>query len=266
MKAPAAVTLKLFIFSLSLTCNYIFAEDQRGMTNVILWDGLESKVKWSIVSGSDKDRLYLSGRHKTEGQSSLEVNIGMDTSRDLSKGIILKREEVVLDINKAKGIILDIYNTDRPFTLVLALNTDGLHESFPKRIESGLNENIIFDLRPTNFNPPLGAEEIAQRLFLIIYPEEEILNPIYFDNIRVHQYGGTEFTPTFSPSYKGMVAEGYSPPETPGVEHLYSLPGWTTGEEPSPPVIYELKTLFLFGIGLVGIVIYHKKHNGRERR
>ncbi|KPK39783.1 MAG: hypothetical protein AMJ78_07915, partial [Omnitrophica WOR_2 bacterium SM23_29] len=205
------------------------------------------------------DRLYLTTEYKTEGQSSLAIDIGLETDRILSKGIVLKKEKAVLNIEGAKGVLLDIYNDGEPFELVLAFYTDGLHESFPRKVESGINKNIFFELSIENFNPPFGPEKIAQSLSFIIYPQKDTLNSVYFDNIRIYQYGGIELAPGFSPSVKGMVAEGYSPPEiAPSAEHTYLLPGWSTGVE-SPPVIYEPKTLFLLSTGLVGIVYCHKR-------
>lgn len=250
------ITLWLFSLLFLFNSNYIFAEDQRGLGYVFLWDGLESKSSWTIDAGN----MNLSTYHTTEGQSSLKVTVGQETARDLSKGIVLKKEKAILNIENTRGLILDIYNEGEPFELVLAFYTDGLHESFPKSIRSGLNENIVFDLSAENFNPPFVLENIAQSLSFIIYPEKDTLNPVYIDNIRIHQYGGIELTPGFSPAVTGMVAEGYTPPETPpGVEYLYRLPGWTTGEETPPPAIYEPKTLFLLGTGLVGLVLYQRK-------
>lgn len=249
------ITLWLFTLLFLFISNYIFAEEQRGLGYIFLWDDLESKSNWTIDAGN----MNLSTYHTTEGQSSLKVTVGQETARDLSKGIVLKKEKAILNIENAKGLILDIYNEGEPFKMVLAFYTNGLHESFPKRIESGLNKNVVFDLGAENFSPPFGLENIAQSLSFIIYPEKDTLNPVYIDNIRIHQYGGIEFTPGFSPTVTGMVAEGYTPPETPPVEHLYRLPGWTTGEETPPPIIYEPKTLFLLGTGLVGLVFYQRK-------
>lgn len=251
----ALVTIILHLLPFLFVSNYIFAQDELESNYIILWDGLESKNNWDINA---QDRLDLSSEYKTEGQTSLEIKVKSAIDRDLTEGIALKREKAFLNIESAKSVIVDVYNKAAPFNLVLVLNIEGFHKSFPKRIERGLNENVIFELKARNFNPPFRPDSIAQNLLFVIYPEKDILAPIYFDNIRIHLYGGTEFLPSVSPTISGLVAEGYTPPETPPVEHLYALPGWSAAETPPPPVIYELKTLFLFGIGLVGLVFCHK--------
>lgn len=244
-----------------LSDGYIFAQNLleiEYLGYVMLWDGLETKNNWSIASEDKQDRLDLSGEYKTEGETSLKVRVKSEIDRDLAEGIVVKREKAFLNIESAKSVILDIFNSGEPFNLVLVLHADGFHKSFSKRIEKGLNENIIFELKARNFSPPLRPDAIAQNLWFIIYPEEDTLDPVYFDNIRIHLYGGTELTPGIPSGAGEMVAEGYTPPEAPPVEHLYALPGWTTGEEPPPFIIYEPKTLFLLGIGLVGLVFCRK--------
>lgn len=256
---PQIVTLWLLSFLFLFSGDYIFAqeEQERRYTYVVLWDGLEFKNNWAIATGNEKDQLYLSTKHRTQGLNSLKVSIDPKTKRDLSKGIILRREEADLNIDSAKSIILDVYNTGKPFRLVLVLYTDGLHESFPKIIESGLNKDIVFELSAINFNPPFGPENIAQRLLLIVYPETEMLDSIYFDNIRIQKYGGTELTPGLSPTASGLIAEGYTLPEP--ASRVLSRYSPILREQPPPTVIHESKTLVLLGTGLIGILFCHKK-------
>lgn len=243
----------LFVF----ISNYTFAQDELETNYIVLWDGLESRNNWNIVSAGEQDRLNLSSEYKTEGQTSLKVKSEID--RGSEEGIALKKEKAFLNIERARSVILDIYNTGAPFDLALVLNIDGFHKSYTKKIARGLNENIIFELKPRNFNPPFRQDAIAQNILLMIYPGRDRLDPFYLDNIRIHLYGGTEFLPTVSPGIGDLVAEGYTPPEA-GPGHLLLLPGWSpinVGE--STPPIPEPKTLFLVGAGLTSILFLQKR-------
>ncbi|MDO8525822.1 MAG: hypothetical protein Q7S07_04980, partial [Candidatus Omnitrophota bacterium] len=188
------------------------------------------------------------------GNSSLAVNFNGEVP---AHGVILKKSDTYLDVSFANKIILDIYNSGPPCQLALAFYTDGLHESVPKRLNSGLNKNVTFEVSPKDFKTSFNYSGIAKNVMLIIYPGDHSVGQVYFDNIRIKKYGGLKYEqPGISPMLE-PVAEEATPPEVPlpysGPLSILngSLPG---NPSPPPPVVREHKTIFIFGIGLVGLI------------
>lgn len=237
--------LLLFIFS-----QCAFAQEPLDNGDVLLWDGLENDRSWSINAGGN---IALTPDHRTEGNSSLAVNFNGEIP---AHGVILKKADTDLDVSFANKMILDIYNSGPPCQLALAFYTDGLHESVPKRLNSGLNKNITFEISPKDFKTSFNYDGVAKNVILIVYPTGNLEGTVYFDNIRIKKYSGLKYEPPgISPML--LVAEEYTPPEEPATyEGPLSILNGSLPENPSPPppVVREHKTILFVGIGLVGII------------
>ncbi|KPK39243.1 MAG: hypothetical protein AMJ78_08790 [Omnitrophica WOR_2 bacterium SM23_29] len=193
--------------------NCVFAQEQ---TETVLWDGMETEDYWSIATWGDRGELSLSAEQKTEGQNSLKVTFGPEGKQTPSKGIVLEKEQTAVDIDSTEKVILDIYNDGLPFDLALVLYTDEFCESSPKRIEIGLNKDVVFDLSAADFKSPTSNWEynytlrpgtVAWRVMFIIYPDEGVSGSVYFDNIRV------EKLPRIKSPQNVIPVEDYTPPE-----------------------------------------------------
>ncbi len=221
--------------------------------DTLLWDSLDSGRQWSINTTGN---LGISSEHKTEGQGSLSVVVKGSVP---ARGLVLKKSNTDLDVTFARNIILDVYNSGSPCNLAVAFNTDGLRESIPKRIESGLNRNVTFEISTKDFKVPFGDANIASEVMFVVYPSDGTLQPLFFDNIRIKKYGGLQSSPiNITPA---LLEE--SPPETPSElsadtsAGLYSiLSGASSDDEPTVP---EHKSLLIFGAGLAGFAFLRKK-------
>lgn len=232
----------------------VFAQGPFEGGDTLLWDGLETKGQWSI---NTKGEIGVSSDYKTEGQKSLMINVQADAP---SHGIILKKSNTDLNVTFAKKVILDIYNSGPPCDLSLAFYTDGVRESLPKRIESGMNNNVVFEIAK-DFRVPFGQDNVAQSVMFIVYPAGESAGPIYFDNIRVNTYRGLQYEPPgISPAFFAGPAEELPAPEEVVDTGPYSILNGSIPNNNPPPPIPEHKTFILFGAGLVSLAFYGKKN------
>ncbi|MFA5093770.1 MAG: PEP-CTERM sorting domain-containing protein [Candidatus Omnitrophota bacterium] len=222
--------------------------------DTLLWDSLDSGRQWSINTTGN---LGISGEHKTEGKGSLSVVVKGGVP---ARGLVLKKSNTDLDVTFARNIILDIYNSGPPCNLAVAFKTDGLRESLPRRIESGLNRNVTFEISTKDFKVPFGDANIASEVMFVVYPADGMLRPLFFDNIRIKKYGGLQSSPiNITPA---LLEETL--PETPSElsadtsAGLYSiLSGASSDDEPTVP---EHKSLLIFGAGLAGFAFFRKKY------
>lgn len=242
------ISLLLFVFS---RCAFA-QESSNGDT--LLWDGLENSNNWSVNSGGD---ITMTPDYKTEGNNSLAVNVSGQPPAD---GIILRKESANLDVSFANKIVLDIYNSGLPCQVSLAFDTGNVHESVTKVLNSGLNKNVTFEISPKDFKASFDYEGVAKNVMFIIYPNDGSVGPVYFDNIRIKKYGGLKYeAPNISPRIQAAVQT--SIPEESPVDYGT---GYTIldGQEPEGSdivIVAEHKTVFIFGLGLAGLLFYRKK-------
>ncbi|MFH0771430.1 MAG: PEP-CTERM sorting domain-containing protein [Candidatus Omnitrophota bacterium] len=225
----------------------VFALEQAEEGDV-LWDGLEQQNSWGV---NKECELSLSSEYATEGRTSLKVNLSGTTSPEI---VTVKRINTRLDLNSADKVVFDIFNSGAPFQITLVLYTDQRYESFPKQIDSGLNENITFELNSADFKFILTPEKIAQAIEFVIYPGKGEMQPFYLDNIRVKQLSGLEslFLPGISPALKAAFDNDVMANE----EANSYIPAYGVAAFPSrstTSVLPEPKTLLLLSIGLFGL-------------
>jgi hypothetical protein len=259
--------LLFFIFS-----QCAFAQEPLDNGDVLLWDGLESDSSWSINADG---RIALTPDHRTEGNSSLAVNVKGEIP---AHGVILKKADANLDVSFANKIILDIYNSGSPCQIALAFDTGNFHESVPKRLNSGLNKNITFEVSPKDFKTSFDYSSIAKNVMFIIYPGDNSVGSVYFDNMRIKKYEGLKFKPPGISPMVPSVVEGVTPPEStsePGGPYSIlngsspqnsssslsssSSPSSSSSSLSSSSTVPEHKTFLLFGLGLAGFFFYRKK-------
>jgi hypothetical protein len=232
----------------------VFAQDAYGSDDTLLWDGLESKQHWSI---NIKGEVGVGPEFKTEGQNCLSIS---SSNGIPANGLTIKKSNTDLDVTFAKNIILDIYNSGPPCDLAVAFKTDGIRESVPKRIESGLNRNVTFEISTKDFKVPFGDANIATDVMFIVYPKDSRVGQIYLDNIRIKKYGGLQSEPpSISPGY---IAEPEVEPFTPAETYTdtggaYSILGGSSGGN---NVVPEHKTIAIFGAGLAGLAFFRRNH------
>ncbi|MFA6356002.1 MAG: hypothetical protein WCY23_02720 [Candidatus Omnitrophota bacterium] len=234
----------------------VFAQGVDDSVDTLLWDGLESKAHWSI---NTKGELGVGPEFKTEGQNCLSIS---SSNGIPANGLTIKKSNTDLDVTFAKNIILDIYNSGPPCDLAVAFKTDGIRESVPKRIESGLNKNVTFEISTKDFKVPFGDANIATDVMFVVYPKDSSVGQIYLDNIRIRKYGGLQSEPPgISPGYIAEPeVEPFTPAEAPedaGTGGAYSILGGSSGDNNLVP---EHKTIAIFGAGLLGLAAFRRKH------
>lgn len=236
-----------FLF-LSLTmCGYLFGQELNDDTSLVVWDGMERKSTWH---SDGKGKVSLATEHVTEGRSSLSIS---------GNGpVTLTKENTYLDLSFAKKVVFDIYNSGAPCQIAVALYAGQRYESIPKELQNGLNKNVTFELNAKDFKFLLTSENTAQAVEFIIYPQDDIVEPLYIDNVRVKKLGSlASLPPGISPAVGSIIAEGFTPVETtPEYTGAYSVGAFP---HDNPPPINEPKTLFLLGTGVVGLLICKKK-------
>jgi hypothetical protein len=129
----------------------------------------------------------------------------------------------------------------------------------PKRIETGLNTNVSFDITSKDFKVPFGNANIATDVMFIIYPKDSRVGQVYLDNIRIKKYGGLQSEPpSISPGYFAEPeVEPFTPVETTDDTGSYSILG---GSSTDNNVVPEHKTAAIFGAGLIGLAAFRRKH------
>ena len=244
----ACYSLLLFVFG---QCG--FAQEASGGGDTLLWDGLEDNGGWSINTNG---KTSVTPDHKTEGNSSLAVSV---EGQIPAQGVVLTKKNADLHISFANKVILDVYNSGSPCKLALAFNSGSFHESVPKDLSSGLNKNVTFEISPADFKSSFGYESVAKEVMLIIYPGDNSVGPVYFDNIRIKKYGGLKYVPPGISSMYVPVAQESAPIEA-AVDNggPYSIvSGLSAGDTNN--TVSEHKTVFIFGLGLAGLYFYRKK-------
>jgi len=222
--------------------------------DTLLWDSLDSERQWSINTAGS---LGIDAEYKTEGRGSLSVVVKGSIP---AMGLILKKSNTDLDVTFARNIILDIYNSGPPCNLAVAFKTDGLRESLPRRIESGLNRNVTFEISAKDFKAPFGDANIASEVMFVVYPADGALQPLFFDNVRIRKYGGLESPPiNIIPALlEENVLETPSALSTESAAGLYSiLSGMDSYDEYTVP---EHMSFLIFGAGLAGFAFFRKKY------
>jgi hypothetical protein len=242
--------LLLFVFS-----QCAFAQESSSGGDVLLWDGLENDSNWSMNTGG---KMGLTPDHKTEGNSSLAVNV---SGQIPANGVIIKKVNANLNVSLASQVIVDIYNSGSPSQVTLGFDTGNFHESVPKPLNSGLNKNVTFEISSKDFKAPFDYSSTAKNVMFIIYPGDDSVGPVYLDNIRIKKYGGLKsIPPGISPAVTvPLIAEGYSPVDVTPEDTTPS--GLLSGAVANNPTntVSEHKTFLLLGIGLVGLLFYRKK-------
>lgn len=231
---------------------YLFAQESDDQTDLVVWDGMESKGNWNT---SNKSKISVSAEYVTEGRSNLKINGGDSVS---PSGVRVTKENTYLDLSFAKKIVFDVYNSGGPCQIATVLYAGQRYESIPKELASGLNKNVTFELNAKDFKFIMTAENIAQIVEFIIYPQDDKVGPLYIDNIRVKKLGGLQsLPPGISPAVGAVIAEGFTPVETP---QPYTG-GYTVAAFPheNTYVIDEPKTLLLLGTGLIGFCLFRKR-------
>ncbi len=248
------IGLAVCLLLLVISVRPVFAQSSNGSSDTLLWDGLESRQHWSINTSGD---VGISSEFKTEGNGSLAINI--TNSIPSAKGLTIRKSNTDLDVTFANKVILDIYNSGPPCDIALAFNTDGIRESIPKRLETGLNTNVTFDITTKDFKVPFGSANIATDVMFIIYPRDSRVGQIFMDNIRIKKYGGLQSEPpSISPGFFAEPEiEPFTPIETPENTGAYSIAGGSFEENNTVP---EHKTFAIFGAGLIGIAALRRKH------
>lgn len=224
---------------------HIFAQEQGRSADLVLWDGLEQQNNWSV---NEECGLSLTTEYATEGRTSLKVNLNGATSPQI---VAVKKINSYIDLNSTNKVVFDIFNSGEPFQIVLALYTDQRYESIPKRINSGLNENISFELNSSDFKFILTPGEIVQAVEFVVYPGKDGVQPFYLDNIRVKQLSSLEslLLTGISPALRASFNDGFTPfGEADSYAPVYGIAGFPHAS--SANVFPEPKTLFLFGAGL----------------
>lgn len=231
----------------------VFAQGSDEDNDTLLWDGLESRQHWSINTIGD---VGVSSDFSTEGKKSLSINVSNSIP---ANGVVIKKSNTDLDVTFAKKIILDIYNSGPPCDLAVAFYTDSVRESVPKRIESGLNKNVSFDITSRDFKMPFGAANIATDVMFVMYPKDSKVGPVYLDNIRIKKYGGLQSEPPgISPAFVAEPeVESFTPAENSTDTGGYSIAGGSSADN---NVVPEHKTAAIFGAGLLGLAAFRKKH------
>ena len=234
--------LFLFVF-----CHPVFAQDG----DMLLWDGLENSNNWSLNAPGN---LAVSSDHKTEGNSSLAVNVNGQAP---ATGVVIRKANTSLDVSLANKVVLDIYNSGAPCQLALGFETDSYHESVPQTLNSGMNSNVTFEISSKDFKAPFDYSSTAKNVMFVVYPSGNSVDPIYLDNIRVKKYGGLVSTPPgISPAAQILAEEPVTPEVTPEYTGSYGVAGFAPREDLTVP---EHKTAVIFGLGLVGLLFYRKK-------
>lgn len=239
----------LFLFLFLATSGGAFAEAIDDQADLSLWDGMEQKSTWHA---GGKSNASLSTEYITEGRSSLEISGGNNGGP-----VVVAKEDTYLDLSYAKKIVFDVYNSGAPCKMAVAVYAGQRYESIPKEIQSGLNRNVTFEFNAKDFTFILTAENVAQTVEFIVYPEGDNLSSLYLDNVRIKQYGSLQ-SPGIPPTSMGCVfVEGFTPPEiTPTYTGSYSVVAFPSHQT---YVIPEPATLFLFGAGLLELLIRKKK-------
>jgi len=110
-----------------------------------------------------------------------------------AKGIALEKNDLNLDLSKAKKMSFDLYN-DIPQQLEVSvvLNSTGFCESVREPVNPHQNR-IIFDLEARNFKKSesrwchaatLDKDKPIHQIMIIIYPWDVLEGNLYLDNIR----------------------------------------------------------------------------------
>lgn len=242
LSITAYCALLLFVLSQSA-----YAQDG----DVILWDGLESNNNWSMNTGG---KMAVTADHKTEGNSSLAVNVNGEIP---ASGVIIRKTNANLNVSFANQVILDIYNSGDPCKIALAFETGNYHESVPKTLKSGLNKNVTFEISSRDFKAPFDYVTTANNVMFVVYPGDGSVDPVYLDNIRVKKYGGlTSVPPGISPAIQVAEAEETAVEAAPEYTGAYSI---LNGSVPNENTVPEHKTAVIFGLGLAGLLFYRKK-------
>jgi hypothetical protein len=251
---PNRIGSLICLFLLVIFSRPVFAQGDYDNNDTLLWDGLESKQHWSI---NTEGEVEVSSGFSTEGKKSLSINVSSDIP---ANGVVIKKSNTDLDVTFAKRIILDIYNSGPPCDMAIAFYTDGIRESIPKRIDSGLNKNVTFDITSKDFKMPFGAANIATDVMFVVYPKDSKVGPIYLDNIRIKKYGGLQSQPPgISPAF---MAEPEVEPFTPAPAYedtgAYSMIGGSLPGDNN--IVPEHNTIAIFGAGLLGLAAFRRKH------
>ena len=218
--------------------------------------GIEINNSWSLNTPGN---LTLTADHKTEGNTSLAINVNGQIP---ANGVIIRKANANLNVSLANKVILDIYNSGSPCRIALAFDTGNYHESVPKTLDSGLNKNVTFEINSKDFKAPFDYSSTANNVMFIVYPGKDSVGPVYLDNIRIQKYGGLKSEPPgISPAVQAIAEADTTPeatiPESTGAAYSI-LAGAVANNTPVNPVS-EHKTFLLFGIGLVGFFFYRKK-------
>jgi hypothetical protein len=239
--------ISLILFS-SIIGGSLCAQEADDQTDLVVWDGMEHKSTWHA---DGKGKLALATEYVTEGRSSLQLS---------GKGpVTLTKENTYLDLSFAKKFVFDIYNSGAPCQIAVAIYAGQRYESIPKTLQNGLNKNVTFELNAKDFKFILTSENVAQAVEFVVYPQDDTVDPLYIDNVRVKKLGSlASLPPGISPAAGALIAEGFTPVETtPVYTGAYSVGAFP--HNPPPNVIPEPVTLFLLGTGAAGIILFKKK-------
>lgn len=158
-----------------------------------LWESFETLNGWNSADWGDKVKISLAKEHATKGRGCLKITFDKQGRRTDGKGIVVQKQNISLDLSKAKKMVFDVY-LDAPNSIEVSvvLNSRGFCESVRKIILPGWNRNVTFDLTAKTFKKEstrwLHTGEIdrdapMQEAMLIFYPWDVEAGNIYLDNV-----------------------------------------------------------------------------------
>lgn len=189
--------LNLFMMAvLVLGFGFSFAQAQENSLQTIKWDNFDNLEYWSVGTWGDGAQISQSQEHAAEGDKSLKIHFTKEGRKFQGKGVVVEKEQIALDVDSTKKIILDVYNDAGPMKMAVVLHTGDFCESSPITLRPGWNKNIVIDLEAKNFkssaskwkyNYSLISGSIVWRTMLIFYRGDIEEGDLYVSNIRIEK-------------------------------------------------------------------------------